>query len=286
MVDMRRVYWPSYYRLFKLDWRFMKTIQYKETGNHPTHVPLQESGMLYTGLDIYTLKEDETFAYTAGADRELCVVLLSGYIDCTLAGEQYQNLGNRDSVFSDTVAYALYVSANDHFEIKAKSAVEIAVCEGWGSGKYASHVIDPKPSYIEHRGYGAMQRTAKNILPELDEAESLLIVEVITEGGNWSSFPSHRHDEDDLPHQSNLEEIYYHRVSNPEGGFAFQRVYNDDQSLDEAYVLKDGCVVLVREGYHPVAVPPGNDVYYLNVMAGPKRTWKFHNDPHFEHLIK
>ena len=136
------------------------------------------------------------------------------------------------------------------------------------------------------RGKGSNTRYVTNILPETDPgAHSLLVVEVITPGGNTSSYPPHKHDTDDLPHESLLEETYYHRL-NPPQGFAMQRVYTDDRSLDEALVIEDGDVTLVPRGYHPVAAVHGYDLYYLNVMAGPKRTWKFHNAVEHEWLLK
>ena len=113
----------------------------------------------------------------------------------------------------------------------------------------------------------------------------MLVVEVITPGGHWSSYPPHKHDRDALPDESYLEETYYHRLK-PAQGFGFQRVYTDDGSLDEALTVKDGDVVLVPRGYHPVAAPHGYDLYYLNVMAGPKRIWRFYNDPQHEWLMK
>ncbi len=134
------------------------------------------------------------------------------------------------------------------------------------------------------RGKGSNTRYVTNILPETDPAESLLVVEVITPAGNTSSYPPHKHDQDDLPRESYLEETYYHRL-NPRQGFAFQRVYTDDRSLDEAMAVEDGDVVLVPKGYHPTATCHGYDLYYLNVMAGPVRTWKFHNAREHEWLL-
>ena len=137
----------------------------------------------------------------------------------------------------------------------------------------------------ETRGKGTNVRYVTNILPENAPADSLLVVEVITPGGHTSSYPPHKHDQDNLPAESFLEETYYHRV-NPPQGFAFQRVYTDDRSLDEAIVVEDGSVVMVPKGYHPVAAIHGYDLYYLNVMAGPRRTWKFHNAAEHEWLMK
>ena len=108
---------------------------------------------------------------------------------------------------------------------------------------------------------------------------------MITPGGHTSSYPPHKHDVDDLPRESLLEETYYHRLK-PSQGFAFQRVYTDDRSLDEAMAVEDGDVTLVPRGYHPCAATHGYDLYYLNVMAGPKRTWRFHNAREHEWLLK
>jgi 5-deoxy-glucuronate isomerase len=113
------------------------------------------------------------------------------------------------------------------------------------------------------------------------EADSLLVVEVLTPGGHWSSYPPHKHDRDDPPRETFLEETYYHRLARP-GGFAFQRVYTDDRSLDETLTFGDRDCVLVPRGYHTVSAPPGYDLYYLNVMAGPIRQWAVANDPDHE----
>ena len=115
----------------------------------------------------------------------------------------------------------------------------------------------------------------RNILPDTSpHAECVLVVEVITPGGHWSSYPPHKHDTDDFPRETLLEETYYHRLKRG-SGFAFQRVYTDDGSLDESMAVHDGDVVLVPRGYHPVGAPHGFDLYYLNVMAGPIRQWRF-----------
>ena len=131
----------------------------------------------------------------------------------------------------------------------------------------------------ETRGKGTNTRHVCDILPQTEPADSLLVVEVITPNGSWSSYPPHKHDTDNMPSESQLEEIYYHRLQPPQG-FAFQRVYTDDRSLDETMVVHDGDVVMVPRGYHPAGAPHGYDLYYLNVMAGPQRVWKFKNDSH------
>jgi 5-deoxy-glucuronate isomerase len=111
------------------------------------------------------------------------------------------------------------------------------------------------------------------------------VVEVITPAGHSSSYPPHKHDDEQPPLETQLEETYYHRL-NPPQGFAFQRVYTDDRSLDEAMAVEDHDVVMVPRGYHPVVAPHGYDLYYLNVMAGPHRHWVFRNDPAHEWMLK
>jgi 5-deoxy-glucuronate isomerase len=159
------------------------------------------------------------------------------------------------------------------------------VCTAPGGRKFPARIIPPEQVGFEERGKGTNRRLVYNILPDTAEAESLLVVEVVTPGGNWSSYPPHKHDRDALPEESFLEETYYHRL-NPPQGFAFQRVYTDDRSIDQTMAVEDGDCVMVPRGYHPVGAPHGYDLYYLNVMAGPNRKWVFKNDPAHEWIVK
>jgi len=111
-------------------------------------------------------------------------------------------------------------------------------------------------------------------------AHRLLVCEVYTPGGNWSSFPPHKHDVHNPPGEVDLEEIYYYRVSRPEG-YAIQRVYTQDRSLDETVTVHDGELVLVPCGYHPVVAAHGYDVYYLNALAGSAHSMAASDDPDF-----
>ncbi|WP_339223126.1 5-deoxy-glucuronate isomerase [Paenibacillus sp. FSL H8-0332] len=244
----------------------------------------ESAGWKYVGFEVYQLQAGATLERDS-EENEVCLVLLAGKADIEVEGERFADIGGRMSVFEDMAPYAVYVPAGAHYEVSALSELELAVCLAPGSGKYPARLITPSDAAIEDRGYGSMTRKVVNILPEQSVAESLLVVEVRTGGGNWSSYPPHKHDQDNLPAESYLEETYYHRV-NPAKGFVVQRVYNDDRSLDETIAVPDKSIVLVPEGYHPVSAPPGYDSYYLNVMAGPVRTWVFHNDPDHEWLFK
>ncbi len=138
------------------------------------------------------------------------------------------------------------------------------------------------------RGKGTNVRYVNNIMPEDDNsAHSLLVVEVITPGGHTSSYPPHKHDQDDLPERKLSGRDLLSFALNPAArASGFQRVYTDDRSLDEAMAIEDGDVTLVPKGYHPCAACHGYDLYYLNVMAGPQRIWKFHNAVEHEWLVK
>jgi 5-deoxy-glucuronate isomerase len=111
-----------------------------------------------------------------------------------------------------------------------------------------------------------------------------MVTEVFTPAGHWSSYPPHRHDEDDFPRITYLEETYYHRL-NPADGFGIQRVFTEDGSLDETMAVHDHDLVLVPKGHHPCGAPYGVEMYYLNVMAGPRRNWRFQTHPAFERLM-
>lgn len=244
----------------------------------------EEARWKYVGFDIYELEPGES-AHNETGDREVCLVLISGKAHVTAGGTDFGVIGGRMSPF-DGKPDSVYVPGDAHWQATAETKVTLAVCSAPSlGGGLPARRIAPEATQSEVRGKGSNTRYVTNILPEGDPADSLLVVEVITPGGNTSSYPPHKHDRDALPEESLLEETYYHRL-NPPQGFAFQRVYTDDRSLDRTLLIEDGCVTLVPKGYHPCATIHGYDLYYLNVMAGPKRTWKFYNDPAHEWLLK
>lgn len=252
---------------------------------HRVHdVTPSSAGWTYVGFALNKLASGETASGTTG-EREVCLVLVGGKGKFTIDGQDFGELGERLTPF-DGAPWAVYVPAGSSWSVQATTALDLAECSAPGGGNFKAQVIAPGKHPRMSRGKGANIRHVYNIMPEDDgAANALLVVEVMTPQGNTSSYPPHKHDQDNLPHESQLEETYYHRL-NPPQGFAMQRVYTDDRSLDEAVVIEDGDVTLVPKGYHPVATTAGYDLYYLNVMAGPKRVWKFHNAPEHEWLLK
>jgi 5-deoxy-glucuronate isomerase len=244
----------------------------------------KSAGWRHVGFAAHTLADGQS-ACGGEPGREACLVVLAGTADIQAGGASWPAVGGRDGVFEDRPPAAVYAPAGAAWTVTARGPVELAVCTAPGTGAGEPRLIDPARMSREVRGKGANTRYVRNILPETEPAESLLVVEVITPGGNWSSYPPHKHDTATPAEETALEETYYHRL-NPPQGFAFQRVYTDDRSLDETIAVEDGDVVMVPRGYHPVGAPYGYDLYYLNVMAGPKRQWIFRNDPSHDWIAK
>ena len=237
----------------------------------------ESAGWSHVGFKLHRLAAGQ--ALTGGeAARETCIVVLAGVAEIGVGGQVLGRIGGRASVFDEAAPGAVYAPAGLDYSVRAEGAVELALCSAPGRPGGAARVIAAADMPREVRGSGTNTRIVRNILPETAAADALLVVEVLTPGGHWSSYPPHKHDSAAPGEETALEETYYHRL-NPSQGFAFQRVYTDDRALDETLCVHDGDVVMVPRGYHPVGAPHGYDLYYLNVMAGPERRWIFRNDP-------
>ncbi|MFC0410873.1 5-deoxy-glucuronate isomerase [Roseomonas elaeocarpi] len=247
------------------------------------HVTPENAGWRYVGFDLHRLAAGQIIA-GGEAGREVCLVPVTGTVTVVAGGQRFGGVGRRTTPFEGKPS-AVFVPAGTKWQVEAGDAAELAVCSAPGAPGLPPRLIDGRTLATEERGTGSNRRLVHNILPEGEPAESLLVVEVITPAGNWSSYPPHKHDRDDFPAETLLEETYYHRL-NPPQGFALQRVYTDDRDLDETMAVTDGDCVLVPRGYHPVGAPHGYALYYLNVMAGPRRAWRFHNDPAHEWMLK
>ncbi|HXX84779.1 MAG TPA: 5-deoxy-glucuronate isomerase [Casimicrobiaceae bacterium] len=243
------------------------------------------AGWSYVGFAAYRLRPGEEHAVAADPRDEVCIVLLSGKVSVRARDQTWRDIGERASVFEERSPYAVYLPRAGGATITAHTPAEIGVASAPGSGLLPARLIEPESMKRFARGEGLNQRFICDILPQTQPADRLLVVEVITPNGHSSSYPPHKHDTDNLPAESSLEETYYHRLDPPQG-FAFQRVYTDDRTIDQALAVEDHDVVLVPRGYHPVVVPYGYTSYYLNVMAGPKREWHFKNDPAHEWLLR
>jgi 5-deoxy-glucuronate isomerase len=244
----------------------------------------ESAGWKYISFSAHRLAPGEALTFSDSA-KELGVVVLTGIVSAEAEGFTWKEIGGRKSVFEDASPYAVYLPPRAKLQVTAKTEAELAVAGGPAEGKLPLRLIEPAAIKRSVRGKGSNTRYVCDILPQDEPAESVLVVEVRTPSGHSSSYPPHKHDIDNVPTESLLEETYYHRI-NPPQGFVFQRVYSDSRDLDESMAVEDRDVVLVPRGYHPVVVPHGYESYYFNVMAGPKRVWHFHNDPSHEWILK
>lgn len=236
----------------------------------------QSAGWSYVGFTLYRLAPGESASEATG-DREAILVLVEGRAELSAGGVSFGERGERMSVFERKPPHCLYVPNGSSWEAKATTELTLAVCTAPGSGGHEAGMIENIG--FEERGKGTNTRHIHPIaMEDKDVADSLLVTEVFTPQGHWSSYPPHRHDEDNYPDMTYLEETYYHRLD-PATGFGIQRVFTEDGSLDETMAVSDGDVVLVPKGHHPCGAPYGYQMYYLNVMAGPLRKWRFKNHP-------
>lgn len=244
----------------------------------------ESAGWRYVGFDLIKLRAGETWAEETG-ESEVILVMVEGKAKVQAAGKDWGELGERMNVFEKTPPHCLYVPNGSDWSLETTTDATIAVCKAPGKSGHEARKIGPDGIELTQRGEGVNTRYINNIAMENEDyCDSLLVTEVFTPAGHWSSFPSHRHDEDDFPRVTYLEETYYHRL-NPANGFGIQRVYTDDGQLDETMAVSDGDVVCVPRGHHPCGAPYGFEMYYLNVMAGPLRKWRFVPAPEVEHLM-
>jgi 5-deoxy-glucuronate isomerase len=217
---------------------------------------------------------DETSLSTG--DEEACLVVVNGSCEVESDGGEW-NLHGRPGVFGG-MPWALYLPPGSSYRVRTEAGAEIAVASAPAEHGYPARLIHPDEVRVEVRGAGNATRQVNHILPPEGPAHRLLVVEVYTPAGNWSSYPPHKHDEDRGDAEAELEEIYYYRTSRAEG-FGVQRLYSPGHGLDLTEWVSDGDLLLVPRGYHMAAAGHGFDLYYLNALAGDRRSMAAADDP-------
>jgi 5-deoxy-glucuronate isomerase len=208
--------------------------------------------------------------------EERCLVLLRGCFEIHWSGATYR-VGPRADVFAG-YPHAVYLPPGLKCRVVGVEACEIADCRAPATGTFEPRVIGPEDCGYEIRGGGNATRQIVDVMPPGFPAGRLMICEVFTPGGNWSSYPPHKHDRDDPPREVDLEEIYYFRFQHADA-YGFHRVYNGRH--DDTLRVTHGDVVAVRDGYHPFVTAYGYDAYYLNVLAGDRRSMAASDDPRY-----
>jgi 5-deoxy-glucuronate isomerase len=228
----------------------------------------EDAGWEWMSFSVRRLNPGESYQTSTGKEEAVFVVL--GGKCLTDWGEGPRSIGKRKNVF-DGFPYALYLPAGSRVHFRGETVCEFVECRVPSEARLAPKLITPRDVVSSLRGGGNVSRQIVDVIRPDFPADKLVVVEVYTPGGNWSSYPPHKHDVHNPPKEVDLDEIYYYRIEQPEG-FAFQHLYSPDGSNELTLRPKNGDVVLVRSGYHPVVAGPGYNVYYLNFLAGSSRT--------------
>ncbi len=237
------------------------------------------------------LRPGQAWSFETGK-HELALVVLGGTLNVTSNRGEWTRLGEREHVFGG-LPYALYLPTDTGFTVAATTHAEFAVSWVAAEQEFAPQLVTPADVNVEIRGGDHATRQINQIMPPGFPCQRLVVVEVYTPAGNWSSYPPHKHDvhverPDGSLAQADLDEIYYYKIDRPEG-YALQRIYTDAESplhaagfpIDAAVIARNDDVVLIPEGYHPVSSPVGFTTYYLNVLAGSAQTLAAKDDPDY-----
>lgn len=228
----------------------------------------QNSTLEMLEVDMLRLADGESKTYSE-KDKEYGLVLLGG--KCTIEGDgiSFQDIGKRENVFVGP-ATCVYLPRNRRFTITGIGGVTIAVCKAPAAKDFEPKLIQPEEVIVKDLGKPGWERQAHFILDERTDANLLYIGEAYVTGGQWASYPPHKHDDDNMPTEGILEEIYYYEFDKPQG-FGIQKVYTKEGDIDETYTVKTGDFVEIPRGYHPFCAAPGYQNYYLWIMAGENR---------------
>jgi 5-deoxy-glucuronate isomerase len=238
----------------------------------------EQAGWEWMSFAVTRMLPGQKLELRAG-DEELVLVLLGGRCIADW-GTGAQSIGKRKNVF-DGLPFSLYLPCDSRATIEAETACEIAECRVPSKARLEPRLVTPGDVDSGLRGGENASRQIVEVIAPSFPADKLVVFEVYTPGGNWSSYPPHKHDVDQPPVEVDLDEIYYYRMRDARG-FALQNLYRSDRSRESLVKVHDGDVVLVRDGYHPVVAGPGYDTYYLNFLAGTSRTMTVTEDP--EHV--
>jgi 5-deoxy-glucuronate isomerase len=231
----------------------------------------------YLSFRVERLSDGEQVSRATDGE-EVALVPLTGRCAVESGGERWE-LGGRSSVF-DGMPWALYLPRDSDYSVFALGDVEVAVSGAVADERLEPRLVRPDEVEIEVRGSGNATRQINHIIKPEFPAQRLLVVEVFTPAGNWSSYPPHKHDEDHPPGEVVLEEVYYYRTqTEPAGAFAVQRLYSPQHGTDVTETVRDGDIMLVPHGYHTTAAAHGYDLYYLNGLAGDRRSMASADDP-------
>lgn len=249
----------------------------------------EEAGWDYIYFQARRLATGQSWSFQSG-ENELAIVNFTGVYTVTSNRGEWRGVGGRTSVFTGG-AHALYLPRHTDFTITTEQGGDFAVTWVPTDEDHDPWLIKPEDVTISIRGGDNVSRQINDLLPPGSPVHRLVLVEVYTPSGNWSSYPGHKHDVHLVDAtgkliEADLEEVYFYKIDRPEG-YAYQRVYTDDHSplhqagypIDALVRATNNTAVIVPEGYHPVTSAPGYTTYYLNVLAGSAQSLANQDDP-------
>ncbi|MBV8892513.1 MAG: 5-deoxy-glucuronate isomerase [Acidobacteria bacterium] len=249
--------------------------QSRDSAANLLSLPRESAGWDWMSFFVHRLVRGQAHSVRA-EEEEVAIVLLGGKCIADW-GDGPHPIGERAHVF-DGLPYAIYLPAGSQAQLRAETTCEIAECRVPSTARLKPRLITPGDVTTSLRGGGNASRQIVDVMPPSFPADKLMIVEVYTPSGNWSSYPPHKHDVHNPPTEVDLDEIYYYRMDRA-GAYAHQRLYTRDGERDVTLTVHDGDAVLVRDGYHPVVAGHGYNIYYLNCLAGSARLLANTEDP-------
>jgi 5-deoxy-glucuronate isomerase len=247
--------------------------------NHPGLNSLPYNPCKLLDFNFLKLGDGDEFSAKSG-DREILAVILGGAATFTINDATFPGIGGRPSAFSGK-PHSVYIPADADYSISAKGSVEIALPSAPSDQAIRPYVITP--SQVANGVWGAanFKRYFHQILtlasqPELP-ASRLIVGETFTPSGNWSTYPPHKHQVDNLPREAYHEEMYYFKV-NPADGFGICHSYNEE-GYEENFTVRDNSIHMMEKGFHTVVSAPGYTTYYLWFLAGNQRVQATVDDP-------
>jgi 5-deoxy-glucuronate isomerase len=249
------------------------------------------AGWEHIYFQVRRLVDEQSWSSQTG-ENEQALVILGGVLDVRSNQGEWKGLGERANVFAG-LPTALYLPPGTTYTLQAHSTCEVALAWTPALALHPARLVRPADIKVEIRGGDHATRHINQILPPGFPCARLVVVEVYTPAGNWSSYPPHKHDvhrvgPDGRLLEADLEEVYFYKIDRPEG-YAFQRIYTGLDSplqragrpIDAVVAVRNNDVVLIPEGYHPVSSPPGYTSYYLNILAGSAQSLAAVDDPAF-----
>jgi 5-deoxy-glucuronate isomerase len=235
------------------------------------------AGWHYLSFQVVRFADGQVLSLPADGN-ERALVNLSGDFEVT-AGSKWFEFGGRDDVFAG-LGHCLYLPRDTAAEVRGGAGAELAITSAPATMQLEPVLVTPGDASPVARGAGTASRQVSATIPSEFPADRLHIVEVWTPGGNWSSYPPHKH-EREADDETELEETYHYRLRDPERGWALQRVYSPERGFEFDQPVHDGDICLIPWGYHTTVAAHDQDLYYLNALAGPapQRSLQAAEDP-------